>query len=198
MRLVLAQKDREISLLRRGFVDLSKPAGIAAAPREEEDVFENLWQAWRLAGQVNQCRAALSQVRSDLYAIYHTLAAEWERTEMYSKAAVERAEEAVKFKARAEKAEAEVKGLKEQTKEWESFRNVFESLTYHHEGMGCGIEDRGITDRYVACEYGWDRAMERVAENIPETRAALACQKHDYNGQSDPDTSADGKVSEPS
>lgn len=54
---------------------------------------------------------------------------------------------------------------------------------YHAEGMGCGLEDRGITDRYDACRYGWDEAMERIygevipcAEEIafPETSAFLA------------------------
>ena len=39
---------------------------------------------------------------------------------------------------------------------------------YHAEGMGCGLEDRGIADRYDACRYGWDEAMERVyGEVIP-------------------------------
>ncbi|HCB0298905.1 TPA: hypothetical protein MYM36_005521, partial [Klebsiella pneumoniae] len=39
---------------------------------------------------------------------------------------------------------------------------------YHDEGMGCGLEDRGITDRYDACRYGWDEAMERIyGEVIP-------------------------------
>ncbi|WKG48722.1 hypothetical protein [Klebsiella pneumoniae] len=39
---------------------------------------------------------------------------------------------------------------------------------YHAGGMGCGLEDRGITDRYDACRYGWDEAMERVyGEVIP-------------------------------
>ncbi|MEG3494896.1 hypothetical protein V2U99_22480 [Klebsiella variicola] len=49
--------------------------------------------------------------------------------------------------------------------------------------MGCGLEDRGITDRYDACRYGWDEAMERIyvevipcAEEIafPATDAFLA------------------------
>lgn len=39
---------------------------------------------------------------------------------------------------------------------------------YHEEGMGCGLEDRGITDRYEACYYGWNEAMERIyGEVIP-------------------------------
>lgn len=54
---------------------------------------------------------------------------------------------------------------------------------YHDEGMGCGLEDRGITDRYEAMRHGWDEAMERIygevipcAEEIafPETSAFLA------------------------
>lgn len=46
-------------------------------------------------------------------------------------------------------------------------------------GMGCGIEDRGIHDRYAACEHGWECAMERVAERFPEidTLDALRAQK---------------------
>jgi hypothetical protein len=32
---------------------------------------------------------------------------------------------------------------------------------YHHSGMGCGLEDRGITDRYEAMQHGWDDAFER-------------------------------------
>ena len=52
--------------------------------------------------------------------------------------------------------------------EWELFRAQFGGLSYHYQGMGCGIEDRGITDRYQACEHGWDCAMDRVAECIPE------------------------------
>jgi hypothetical protein len=39
---------------------------------------------------------------------------------------------------------------------------------YHKQGMGCGLEDRDITDRYDAMEYGWDCALERMFENLPE------------------------------
>lgn len=39
---------------------------------------------------------------------------------------------------------------------------------FHEQGMGCGLEDRGITDRYDAMRHGWDQAMERVyGEVIP-------------------------------
>jgi hypothetical protein len=60
--------------------------------------------------------------------------------------------------------------LRKALAEWEMFRETFGGITYHSEGMGCGIEDRGITDRYVACEHGWDSAMNRVAEQMPEAR----------------------------
>lgn len=54
-------------------------------------------------------------------------------------------------------------------------RKIIDSVTdldnepqYHEQGMGCGLEDRGITDRYDAMRHGWDEAMERVyAEVIP-------------------------------
>lgn len=39
---------------------------------------------------------------------------------------------------------------------------------YHSEGMGCGLEDKGITDRYDAMQHGWDCAMNRIyGEVIP-------------------------------
>lgn len=44
------------------------------------------------------------------------------------------------------------------------FKFIFR--TYYPEGMGCGIEDCGITDRYEACKYGWDKAIEAVVEAI--------------------------------
>ncbi len=50
----------------------------------------------------------------------------------------------------------------------DSVTNPDNEPQYHAEGMGCGLEDRGITDRYDACRYGWDEAMERVyGEVIP-------------------------------
>lgn len=39
---------------------------------------------------------------------------------------------------------------------------------YHYSGMGCGLEDWGIHDRYDAMRYGWDCAVERCAEAIPD------------------------------
>ncbi|MFT8445093.1 MAG: hypothetical protein ABF751_09800 [Acetobacter orientalis] len=40
---------------------------------------------------------------------------------------------------------------------------------YHDQGMGCGLEDRGIHDRYEAMSYGWEQAMERACSEFPET-----------------------------
>lgn len=37
---------------------------------------------------------------------------------------------------------------------------------YHPEGMGCGLEDRGIHDRYEAMRYGWEQAIEQLGERI--------------------------------
>jgi hypothetical protein len=37
---------------------------------------------------------------------------------------------------------------------------------YHDEGMGCGLEDRNITDRYEAMAFGWEQAMGRVESEI--------------------------------
>tara|TARA_R110002020_G_scaffold95937_9_gene230088 strand:- start:40287 stop:40664 length:378 start_codon:yes stop_codon:yes gene_type:complete len=46
---------------------------------------------------------------------------------------------------------------------------------YHQQGMGCGVEDRCITDRYEAAAFGWDQAMERVyGEHINDAVAAIS------------------------
>lgn len=39
---------------------------------------------------------------------------------------------------------------------------------YHYQGMGCGLEDRGTTDRYEAARYGWDEALDAVAQMLPD------------------------------
>lgn len=50
----------------------------------------------------------------------------------------------------------------------DSVTNLDNEPQYHDAGMGCGLEDRGITDRYEACYYGWNEAIERVyGEVIP-------------------------------
>jgi hypothetical protein len=37
---------------------------------------------------------------------------------------------------------------------------------YHSQGMGCGLEDRNITDRYEAMRYGWDSLADRVQDEL--------------------------------
>lgn len=39
---------------------------------------------------------------------------------------------------------------------------------YHHQGMGCGLEDRNITDRYDAMEHGWNCAINAVSQSLPK------------------------------
>ena len=43
-----------------------------------------------------------------------------------------------------------------------------EASDYNSQGMGCGLEDRNITDRYEAMKHGWDEAIERYSELLPE------------------------------
>ncbi len=37
---------------------------------------------------------------------------------------------------------------------------------YHEQSMGCGLEDQGIIDRYEACRYGYEQALEDVNNNV--------------------------------
>lgn len=48
----------------------------------------------------------------------------------------------------------------------EKILQEIEGLPYPSEGIGCGIEDAGITDRYEAAAYGWNDAVERISEII--------------------------------
>ena len=45
---------------------------------------------------------------------------------------------------------------------------VISEPNYHYEAMGCGLEDRNITNRYEAMKHGWDCAIFRMLEQIPE------------------------------
>ncbi len=44
----------------------------------------------------------------------------------------------------------------------------FKEPEYHNQGMGCGLEDKNITDRYDAMYHGWEKAIGRCIENHPE------------------------------
>ena len=48
----------------------------------------------------------------------------------------------------------------------EELRDGKDEPEYHAQGIGCGIEDRDIYDRYDAAEYGWDACQERYQEWI--------------------------------
>jgi hypothetical protein len=57
----------------------------------------------------------------------------------------------------------------------EAMRHLEGEPQYHDQGMGCGLEDRGITDRYDAMQHGWEQAVERVySENIAWAKGAMA------------------------
>lgn len=45
---------------------------------------------------------------------------------------------------------------------------TFSEPDYHKVGMGCGLEDRGITDRYEAMEHGFQEAVERCERKHPD------------------------------
>ncbi|EET60397.1 hypothetical protein BRYFOR_07593 [Marvinbryantia formatexigens DSM 14469] len=51
-------------------------------------------------------------------------------------------------------------------KDLEKILEEIEEMPYPTEGIGCGLEDAGITDRYEAAAYGWNEAVERIAEII--------------------------------
>lgn len=56
------------------------------------------------------------------------------------------------------------------------FREQYQGIEYFAPGIGCGIEDRSL-NRYQAAEYGWDKAMEKVGDCLPDENvidAALA------------------------
>lgn len=84
-------------------------------------------------------------------------------------------ESAGELSIRETKVMALAKAFKQLAAENVAMKQIVDSVTnldnepqYHDEGMGCGLEDRGITDRYDACRYGWDEAMERIyGEVIP-------------------------------
>lgn len=51
-------------------------------------------------------------------------------------------------------------------KELEKILNEIEEMKYPIDGIGCGLEDVGITDRYEAAEYGWNEAVEMVSDIV--------------------------------
>ena len=60
---------------------------------------------------------------------------------------------------------------------------------YHSEAMGCGLEDRNIRDRYEAMLYGWDKALDQVAERLEGYTAAGAAPIKQWPKEQQPDGS---------
>lgn len=55
--------------------------------------------------------------------------------------------------------------VRELAGKFESLKDMEHSPQYHHQGMGCGVEDRCLqTDGYGAAEYGWNNAVDRYAD----------------------------------
>lgn len=59
----------------------------------------------------------------------------------------------------------------------------FQEPDYHRHGMGCGLEDRGITDRYEAMSHGWAEAIDRCGENYPPFIEVIPESIGQYTGQ---------------
>ena len=74
----------------------------------------------------------------------------------------------VELKAKIAELEAIIKASQEQEPV------EIECPEYHEQGMGRGLEDRCITDRYEAMRYGWDCAIEVMMFGgiLPEPRYA--------------------------
>lgn len=49
---------------------------------------------------------------------------------------------------------------------WEGILREIEEMGYPSVGIGCGLEDAGIMDRYEAAAYGFEEATERILEII--------------------------------
>ena len=39
---------------------------------------------------------------------------------------------------------------------------------FHSQALGCGVEDRGLHNRYECAEYGWQDGVDKCAERVPE------------------------------
>ena len=48
----------------------------------------------------------------------------------------------------------------------EKILQEIEEMKYPIDGIGCGLEDAGITDRYESAEYGWNEAADMAYEIV--------------------------------
>lgn len=77
------------------------------------------------------------------------------------------AQEAAKALETARKlAEAEAR-IAELESEIEFLKKDIEAIDISDHVLGCGIEDRNITNRYEAARYGFNVAYERAMECLP-------------------------------
>lgn len=59
-----------------------------------------------------------------------------------------------------------LEGVRELPELPEPFVPKWPTLNLH--ALGCGVEDRGLRDRYECAEYGWEHGVDRAAEAVPE------------------------------
>lgn len=67
----------------------------------------------------------------------------------------------------------------------EEYSPIMEIPEYHAQGMGCGLEDRCIHDRYDAMAHGWNEAIDYVVENMPNFHEVLPETVGQYIGVED-------------
>ena len=48
----------------------------------------------------------------------------------------------------------------------EKILQEIEEMKYPIDGIGCGLEDAGITDRYESAEYGWNEAADTAYDVV--------------------------------
>jgi hypothetical protein len=48
----------------------------------------------------------------------------------------------------------------------ESVTESVENIDYNQIGVGCGLEDHNIEDRYESANYGWEECIKSVEETI--------------------------------
>lgn len=81
----------------------------------------------------------------------------------------------------------EIKGIEAELAKPEQEPITFSAPSYSYEVMGCGLEDRGINDRYEAMRYGWDCAIDKFITQIPDELLYTSPQSHKPMKESDLD-----------
>ncbi len=69
--------------------------------------------------------------------------------------------------------------------ELECYALKFIQPEYNYQAMGCGLEDRDITDRYDAMEHGWIDAVDTCSQNHPEFIEVIPETVGEYTGFKD-------------